>query len=68
MLKMFDRDGNGYITAAELTHLMAQLGHALTSKELTGMIREADTNGNGRISFLEFSWAITAAAIDNSWA
>lgn len=68
LFKLFDRDGNGYITAAELAHSMAKLGHALTAEELTGMIKEADTDGDGRISFQEFSQAITSAAFDNSWA
>ncbi|XP_011018506.1 PREDICTED: probable calcium-binding protein CML11 [Populus euphratica] len=67
LFKMFDRDGNGFITAAELAHSMAKLGHALTAEELTGMIKEADTDGDGRISFEEFSQAITSAAFDNSW-
>nr|ABR18144.1 unknown [Picea sitchensis] len=64
---VFDRDGNGYITAAELAHSMARLGHALTVKELTGMIKEADTDGDGRISFAEFVKAITSAAFENAW-
>ncbi|EOY25178.1 hypothetical protein QUC31_009165 [Theobroma cacao] len=68
LFKMFDRDGNGFITAAELAHSMAKLGHALTVEELTGMIKEADTDGDGRISFEEFAQAITSAAFDNSWA
>ncbi|KAK9076029.1 hypothetical protein SSX86_004361 [Deinandra increscens subsp. villosa] len=67
LFKMFDRDGNGYITAAELAHSMAELGHALTAEELTGMIKEADTDGDGRINFQEFSRAITSAAFDNSF-
>ncbi|KAJ8631971.1 hypothetical protein MRB53_025307 [Persea americana] len=67
LFRLFDRDGNGYITAAELAHSMARLGHALTVKELTGMIKEADTDGDGRISFSEFSQAISSAAFDNSW-
>lgn len=67
LFRMFDRDGNGFITAAELAHSMAKLGHALTVEELTGMIREADTDGDGRISFQEFSLAITSVAFDNSW-
>ncbi|KAG6636238.1 probable calcium-binding protein CML11 [Carya illinoinensis] len=65
---MFDRDGDGFITAAELAHSMAKLGHALTVEELTGMIKEADTDGDGRINFHEFSHAITSAAFDNSWS
>lgn len=68
LFRMFDRDGNGFITAAELAHSMAKLGHALTAEELTGMIKEADTDGDGRINFQEFAQAITSAAFDNSWA
>ena len=48
--------------------LHGQAWHALSAEELTGMIREADTDGDGRISFQEFSQAITSAAFDNSWA
>lgn len=66
IFRLFDRDGNGYITAAELAHSMARLGHALTVKELTGMIKEADTDGDGQISFAEFSKAISSAALDNT--
>ncbi|GMY06372.1 probable calcium-binding protein CML18 [Fagus crenata] len=68
IFKMFDRDGNGYITAAELAHSMAKLGHALTVEELTGMIKEADTDGDGCIDFQEFAQAITSAAFDNCLA
>ncbi|KAL8150526.1 hypothetical protein V2J09_020334 [Rumex salicifolius] len=64
IFKMFDTDGNGYITAAELAHSMAKLGHALTAQELTGMIKDADTDGDGRISFEEFSQAISSVG---SW-
>ncbi|KAJ8773976.1 hypothetical protein K2173_009407 [Erythroxylum novogranatense] len=68
LFRMFDRDGNGFITAAELAHSMAKLGHALTAEELAGMIKEADSDGDGRISFEEFAQAISVAAFDNSWA
>ncbi|KAJ9180924.1 hypothetical protein P3X46_009109 [Hevea brasiliensis] len=67
IFSMFDRDGNGYITPAELAHSMAKLGHALTADELTGMIKEADTDGDGCINFQEFAQAITSATLDNSW-
>ncbi|KAG0458631.1 hypothetical protein HPP92_021759 [Vanilla planifolia] len=67
LFRIFDRNGNGFITAADLAHSMAKLGHALTAKELTGMIKEADTDGDGRISFQEFSQAIVSAAFRSSW-
>lgn len=68
LFRIFDRKGNGFITAADLAHSMAKLGHALTAKELTGMIKEADTDGDGRITFQEFSQAIISAAFDYTWA
>ncbi|PRQ60715.1 putative EF-hand domain pair protein [Rosa chinensis] len=67
MFDMFDRDGNGYISAAELAHSMAKLGHALTAEELIGMMEEADTDGDGQIDFQEFARAITSAAVHNRW-
>ncbi|KAK9985166.1 hypothetical protein SO802_034691 [Lithocarpus litseifolius] len=68
LFRIFDRDGNGFITAAELAHSMAKMGHALTAEELTGMIKEADLDGDGTINFEEFSLAINSAAFDNSWS
>ncbi|CAM6115743.1 unnamed protein product [Calypogeia fissa] len=65
LFRAFDRDGNGFITAVELAQSMARLGHTLTVKELADMIREADTDGDGRISFREFAAAISSAALEN---
>ncbi|KAL6291827.1 hypothetical protein ACE6H2_009337 [Prunus campanulata] len=65
MFRMFDRDGNGYISPAELAHSMAKLGHPLTAEELIGMMDEADTDRDGRIDFDEFSRAINSAAFLN---
>ncbi|XP_010478649.1 PREDICTED: probable calcium-binding protein CML17 [Camelina sativa] len=67
LFRIFDTDGNGFITAAELAHSMAKLGHALTVAELTGMIKEADSDGDGRINFQEFAKAINSAAYDDIW-
>lgn len=36
---MFDRDGNGLISAAELRHVMTNLGEKLTDDEVDEMIR-----------------------------
>ena len=32
--KVFDRDGNGFISAAELRHVMTNLGEKLTDEEV----------------------------------
>ena len=46
--KVFDRDGNGFISAAELRHVMTNLGEQLTDEEVDEMIREADVDGDGQ--------------------
>lgn len=64
VFRSFDRDGNGYITAAELAGQMAKMGQPLTYRELSEMMREADTNGDGVISFSEFASILGKSAAD----
>ena len=47
----FDRNGDGYISHAELKKMMKSLGHKLSDREVEAMIREIDVNNDGRISF-----------------
>ncbi len=47
--KVFDRDNNGFISAAELRHVMTSIGEKLTDDEVDEMIREADQDGDGKI-------------------
>ena len=49
--KVFDRDNNGFISAAELRHVMTNLGERLTEQEVDEMIREADVDGDGQIDY-----------------
>ncbi|XP_048137140.1 probable calcium-binding protein CML15 [Rhodamnia argentea] len=64
VFRSFDRDGNGYITAAELAGAMAKMGQPLTYKELREMIKEADADGDGVISFNEFATVMAKSASD----
>ncbi|XP_040993059.1 calmodulin-7-like [Juglans microcarpa x Juglans regia] len=51
---LFDKDGDGCITAKELGNVMRSLGQNPTEPELQEMINEADTDNNGTINFVEF--------------
>merc|ERR1719361_684847 len=60
--KVFDKDGNGYISAAELRHVMTNLGEKLTDEEVDEMIREADIDGDGQVNYEEFVTMMTSSA------
>lgn len=55
VFRSFDRDGNGYITTAELAKQMAKMGQSLTYAEISELMKEADTNGDGVLNFNEFA-------------
>ncbi|XP_076463633.1 neo-calmodulin-like [Babylonia areolata] len=52
--RIFDKDGNGMINAAELRHVLTNLGEKLTDEEVDEMIREADITGDGQVNYNEF--------------
>jgi len=52
--KVFDRDGNGYITSLELRLIMHNLGEEIAEDEVDLMIREADIDNDGQIDYEEF--------------
>ncbi|XP_030854434.1 calmodulin-alpha [Strongylocentrotus purpuratus] len=57
--RVFDKDGNGYISAAELRHVMTNIGENLTIEEVDEMIREADVDGDGQVDYEEFVTMMT---------
>uniref|UniRef100_A0A3B3Z3E5 EF-hand domain-containing protein n=1 Tax=Poecilia mexicana TaxID=48701 RepID=A0A3B3Z3E5_9TELE len=46
--------------AAELRHVMTNLGEKLTDEEVDEMIREADIDGDGQVNYEEFVQMMTA--------
>ena len=53
--KQFDKDGTGFIDGPELKHAMKMLGEDMTDQEVAEMIREADYDMDGRLSYEDFS-------------
>ena len=49
--RVFDNDGNDFISAAELRHLMSNLGVTITDKEVDEMIREANIHGDSQVNY-----------------
>lgn len=54
--KVFDEDGDGYISAGELQVVLEKLGfvEAREMDEVERMILNVDTNRDGRVDFFEF--------------
>ena len=51
----FDLDNNNFIGAAELRHVFSSIGQMVTDAEVDEMIKMCDTDGDGQVSFGEFS-------------
>ena len=54
--RVFDKDGNGFISNAELQHVLTNLGEKPTDEEFDKVIRvaEADIDGDGQVNYEEF--------------
>ena len=52
--RLFDKNGDGRVSADELKHVMRSLGQPLADTEVEAMIRECDTDGSGFITYAEF--------------
>lgn len=53
--RVFDRNGDGYISKSEFKHCMMHFGEQFTDEEVEEMIAEADSNNDGKIDYEEFS-------------
>lgn len=47
----FDENGDGYISRNELVLAMKKVGENLSEVEIDSMIRNADINKDGKVSF-----------------
>ena len=52
--KVFDKNGDGLISASELRHIMSSLGEKLTAEEVEEMMREAEVDDKGHVNYESF--------------
>ncbi|XP_005112424.2 calmodulin [Aplysia californica] len=58
--KVFDKNGDGYINREELKRTMQILGEHLTDDDVSAMMDEADSDGNGVVDYREFARIMSA--------
>ena len=51
---IFDKDNTGFISAAELRHILSNLDEKIDEQEINQIINLADTDGDGQINYSEF--------------
>jgi len=56
--RVFDKDGNGFVSSSELKFVMGRLGVHFTDDELNEMVLEADIDGDGQVFFKHFQLLI----------
>ena len=49
--KVFDKESKGYLTVAELRHIMTNLGEKLCDEEVDEMLQIVDRDGDGHIDY-----------------
>merc|ERR1712128_292427 len=52
--KVFDKEGNGFISTPDLMEIMQSVGDVLSLEETEEMIAEADIDGDGNVNYEEF--------------
>jgi serine/threonine-protein phosphatase 2B regulatory subunit len=55
----FDLDKNNFVGAAEIRHVLINIGETVTDEEVDEMIRMVDKDGDGQVAFDEFYEMVT---------
>ena len=58
MFKIFDKNGDGFISCDEMQNLVVTFGEDLSDAEVNELIKEADTDKDGRVNLEEFKAAM----------
>lgn len=57
--RAFDLDKNNFVGAAEIRHVLINIGEQVTDEEVDEMIRMVDFDGDGQVSWVEFYSMVT---------
>ncbi|OAD71097.1 calmodulin [Phycomyces blakesleeanus NRRL 1555(-)] len=52
--QVFDKEGDGYISAGELRYVLTNLGEKLTDEEVDELLKEVEVGKDGRINYVDF--------------
>jgi Ca2+-binding EF-hand superfamily protein len=63
-MKVFDKDGNGFVLSVEIQHVLGSLGESLGKNEVEEIFKGVETNANGMMKFEAFVAHIMADPAD----
>lgn len=63
-IRAFDTDGDGKISKDEFRICMLNFGERFGEEEITDMVKQADSDMDGSINFIEFVQMLTQAETD----
>ncbi|GAA5813267.1 hypothetical protein MFLAVUS_006742 [Mucor flavus] len=52
--QVFDKEGDGYISAGELRYVLTNLGEKLNEDEVNELLKEVEVGKDGRINYVDF--------------
>ncbi|XP_066297709.1 calmodulin-like isoform X1 [Branchiostoma lanceolatum] len=52
--RVFDKEGNGFISVPDLRHVMMNIADKMAEEEVDEMMEEADVEGDGQVCYEEF--------------
>ena len=65
MFQNIDKDGDGYLTVDDLRTGLQELNENVTDADLARFVSNADTNGDGRVDYVEFAVSMILSASSN---
>jgi len=57
--RIYDKEGNGYITTQVLKEILRELDNRLSEEDIEGIVDEVDEDGSGTLDFDEFQEMMT---------